>query len=138
MNLDARLASDRKAVEELHRRDIAAAKAYDVETLVSLWTADIVALAPSAAPIVGKQAGRAMLEAGREASRSFETLEHTQDWRELQIVGDYAFEWGTFEVAARPKGGGKIAREKYKVLRVLQRQADGSWKVHRTMWNNLP
>ena len=85
VNPDARLASDRRAIEELHRRDITTAKAYDVETLVSLWTDDIVALAPSAAPIVGKSAGRAT----------------------------------TFEVSARPR-------------------ADGSWRIHRTIWNSLP
>lgn len=26
----------------------------------------------------------------------------------------------------------------YKVMRILKRQADGSWKVHRVIWNDAP
>jgi len=34
----------------------------------------------------------------------------------------------------RQKNGGKIESSVFKVMRILQKQPDGSWKVHRSMW----
>jgi ketosteroid isomerase-like protein len=135
MNEDARRAADFAAIEELHRKDIAATKTYDVETLVSLWTDDIVALPLGASPTIGKAVGRKQLEAGKAASAAYEVLAYEQKWEEVTLAGDYAFEWGTFTSAVRPKAGGDEIRQNYNVLRVLKRAADGSWKVHRTIWN---
>ena len=53
----------------------------------------------------------------------------------MTLAGDYAFEWGTFTSAVRPKAGGDEIRQSYNVLRVLKRAADGEWKGHRTIWN---
>ncbi|HXE91089.1 MAG TPA: DUF4440 domain-containing protein [Terriglobales bacterium] len=135
MNENARRAADLAAIEELHQKDIAATKTYDVETLVSLWTDDIVALPPDGSPTIGKAVGRKQLEAGKAASAAYEVLTYEQKWEEVTLAGDYAFEWGTFTSAVRPKAGGDEIRQNYNVLRVLKRAADGSWKVHRTMWN---
>ncbi len=131
-----RLARDWKAIETLHQRDIAATKAYDVDALASLWTEDIVALPPGAAPVVGKEANRKLLESSRAASAQFETLEYEQDWQEIRVVHDFAWERGVFTGAVRPKAGGDLTRYRYNVLRILQRQPDGSWLVHRTIWND--
>lgn len=130
-------AAERARIEELHQRDIAATKAFDVEALVSRWTDDIVALPPGQAPIVGKAAGRADLERQQEQSRGFEIVEYEQNWEEVQVAGDYAFEWGIFKGAVRPPNGGDLIRYHFKVLRVLRREPDG-WKVHRTIWNDMP
>ena len=134
----AQYSIDLKAIEDLHRRDVAATKAYDVDTLVSLWTDDIGALPPGQPPTIGKAAGTAQLRLGVEQSRNFEALEYTQDWKEVEIAGEYAFEWGRFTSAVRPKAGGDIIRQRYNVLRVLKGQRDGSWKVYRTIWNEAP
>ena len=133
-----RLARDWKAIEALHQRDIAATKAYDVEALAALWTEDIVALPPGAEPVIGKEANRKLLEAGRAASARFETLEYEQDWQEIRVVHDFAWERGVFTGAVRPKAGGDVTRYRFNVLRILQRQPDGSWLVHRTIWNEAP
>ena len=130
----ARRAADRKAIEELHRRDTAATKAFDVETLALLWTNEIVSLPPGQAPLVGRQANRAMLEAARQQSKDVEVLGYEQDWKELTFAGDYAFEWGRFQSAFRVQGK-KPVRQTHNVLRILRRHPDGSWKVHRTIWN---
>jgi hypothetical protein len=49
--------------------------------------------------------------------------------KDLQIAGDWAFEWGYFsykESANSKPGRGKV-------LRVIQRQPDGSWKFARVI-----
>ena len=134
-NAETTRAADLAAIEELHRKDIAATKAYDIETLVSLWTEDIVAQPPGGSPTIGKAVWRRQLEAGKAASVAYDVLAYEQKWEEVTLAGDYAFEWGTFTSAVRPKAGGDEIRESYNVLRVLKRQPDGSWKVHRTIWN---
>lgn len=126
MDPNAGHTADLIAIEKLRRRDIAATKAYDVEALLSLWSDDIVALPPGQAPIIGKAANRKMLEAGREASQNYETLEYEQDWKEIRIEGSFVYEWGTFRSAVRVKSSGEVIRQSYNVMRVLQRQPDGS------------
>jgi ketosteroid isomerase-like protein len=46
-------AQDLAAIEQLHQRDVAAAKAGDTATLATLWTDDAVALPPGEQPVVG-------------------------------------------------------------------------------------
>ncbi|MBI2956315.1 MAG: DUF4440 domain-containing protein [Acidobacteria bacterium] len=138
MDEKARLEADLEAIEELHQRDVAATWAFDVEALVSLWTDDIVALPPGGAPVIGKEANRALLEAARAQSADFEPIDYNQKWEEVRVVGDFAYEWGLFKTAVRSRTTGQVIRQRYKVVRVLQRQPDGSWLVHRTIWNDAP
>lgn len=131
------LQADLEAIEQLHQRDIAATKAYDVETLASLMSDDIVALPPGGKPTRGKETARKGLESGRAQMQEIEVIDYQQNWEEVHVAGDLAFEWGTFLSVFRPKGG-EVVTERHNVLRVLKRAADGSWRVHRTIWNHAP
>jgi ketosteroid isomerase-like protein len=53
--------------------------------------------------------------------------------KDLQIVDGWAFEWGTFEVRFRDSEHGSEKTLRGKILRVLRRQNDGSWKFARVM-----
>jgi ketosteroid isomerase-like protein len=134
---EARRAADLAAIRELHRRDIAATQAFDVETLLSLLTDDVVSLPPGHAPVVGKPAVRAMLESMREQSKNIEVLVYEHNWQQVHLEGGYAFEWGAFVSTVRLNRRDTI-RETLNALRILQRQPDGSWKVYRTIWNEGP
>jgi len=131
----AAVADNRKAIEELHRRDIAATLAYDVEALASLWTDDMVSLPPGHPPIVGREANRAFLDKGRQESARYDILSYTQQWQEVREVGEYAFEWGTISTRTREVTSGKESAVTFNAMRVLKREADGAWRVHRTLWN---
>ena len=80
--------TDLGPIEELHRRDMAASKAFDVDALAALWTDDIVSLAPDQPPVIGKDANRAMLLKMREQSAAFEILEYRLSFQEIKITGD--------------------------------------------------
>jgi len=67
-----------------------------------------------------------------------EVLEYVLDFEEVKFLGDYAFEWGTIRGATRPKSSGEIEYSTYKVMRILKKQPDGEWKVHRSIWNENP
>jgi hypothetical protein len=46
-----------------------------------------------------------------------------------------AFEWGYFTASFVESSGGEEKRLRGKLLRVLKKQPDGSWKAARAMWN---
>jgi ketosteroid isomerase-like protein len=127
---------DRKAIDELHRKDAAANKIYDVDALVALWSDDIVSIPNGQAPIRGKAANRRELEANKPPAGEVEIVAYRQNWAELQLAGDYAYEWGTFVSAFRPKGG-DLVNQSLNVLRILHRE-NGVWKIYRTIWNEAP
>jgi uncharacterized protein (TIGR02246 family) len=134
----AEMADDRRAIEELHRTDMAASKSRDLATLLSLCSDDCVMLPPGEDPVVGREAIRESLEMDVEQEQDCQITEYEHDFEEVKVLGDWAFEWGMFSAAAEPTGGGPPIRRSGKILRILERQVDGKWKVARSIWNNDP
>jgi uncharacterized protein (TIGR02246 family) len=128
--------ADMEAINQLHQRDMEASKKWDVETLVSLWADDIVSIPQDGQPLIGKEANRNSLLKLREASSDIDIVEYNLSFNEVKVVGDWAFEWGTFSGTIRLKDGGEPSQSSGKLFRVLKRDADGSWKIARTMYNN--
>jgi len=126
-------ASDMEAINKLHQRDVEASKAMDVESLVSLWTDDIVSIPQNGDAVVGKEANRNSLLKLKQASGDIDIVEYDLSFKEVKVIGDWAYEWGTFSGTVRPKDGGETSKSSGKLFRVLKREADGSWKVARTM-----
>jgi ketosteroid isomerase-like protein len=130
---EANLEADRRAIEALNDHDVKAALANNVEAIVSQWTDDFVVI-PAAGPIVrGRSANAALAEQGKEQMLALVPVDYRVEMEEITVTGDYAFEWGTYRGAARPRAGGSEVTYSGKLLRILQRQPDGSWKMHRTM-----
>jgi ketosteroid isomerase-like protein len=127
---------DRKAIDELHRKDAAATKAYDVDAQVALWSDDFVSVPNGQAPVRGKDANRRALEASKPPAGEVEVVVYRQNWVEVQVAGDYAYEWGTLVSAFRPKGG-DVVNQSFNVMRILHRE-NGAWKIYRTIWNDAP
>lgn len=127
--------ADLRAIEELHRRDMRASREGDFRTLRSLMSDDAVVLPPGGRVTRGAAALDASFARMAEGMGQVEVLEYELDFEEVKVLGDYAFEWGFIRGAMRGLPGGEVERSSYKVMRILQRQPDGSWKVHRTIWN---
>jgi ketosteroid isomerase-like protein len=98
--------------------------------MMSQWTDDIVLVQPAGPILSGRSAAAHAL---LEAAKAVEILEWVFDFQEIKVCGDHAFEWGTYRGTMRPRAGGDAIRTNGKLLRILQRQSDGSWKVHRTI-----
>jgi uncharacterized protein (TIGR02246 family) len=131
----SRHAIDMAAIEQLHKRDAAAAKKGDLATLAELWTDDAVALPPGEPPVIGIEAIRKWLAKRQPDSSAVEVIDYVLDFKEVKILGDEAIEWGRTSVTLRPRGATSIIRVSGNLMRVLKRQADGRWKVSRSAWN---
>jgi len=133
MGNESSLEADRRAIEALNQHDVKAALASDVAAIVSQWTDDFVVIPPAGPIVRGRSANAAIAEQGKELMQALIPIDYVVDIEEITVAGDYAFEWGTFRGAARPRAGGSEMTYSGKLLRILQRQPDASWKMHRTM-----
>jgi uncharacterized protein (TIGR02246 family) len=124
------------AIQELHAKDIEASKARDFDTLLSLWTEDGVLLEPGKKPTVGIEAIKAYMEAQKEASKAYRIKKYEHRWEEIKVIGDWAFEWGYFDAVAEMTATGELIEQRGKLLRLLKKRSDGSWKVARVIAHN--
>ena len=131
------LADDLRAIDALNQHDVQAVLSGDTRAITSQWTDDFVVLS-SGGIIRGKAANVALVEAGAEQINAFEPVDYTVEFEEITVLGDYAYEWGTYRGSVRPRTGGEAMSYSGKLLRILRRQPDGTWKMHRTMMTSDP
>jgi ketosteroid isomerase-like protein len=55
---------------------------------------------------------------------------------ELIAAGDWAMEYAIEKVKDTPVDGGEALEDVCKGIIIYRRQADGSWRVARDMWNS--
>jgi uncharacterized protein (TIGR02246 family) len=134
----ATLAEDEKAINDLQARDIAANLALDVDKLMDLRTADVVYLAPGRAPLVGAAAVRQYYEGIARKLANADILAYEENWQEVRVFGDYAYQWGSTFLRIKPPESDKETATTENMLRILARQPDGSWKISRVIWNPAP
>ena len=121
------LENDLRAIEAINQRDVQFALAKDAALMMSQWTEDFVLL-PAAGPIMR---GRNAIAEAYRGVESPEVVEYVLDIQEVKVLGDHAWQWGTYHYSLRPPTGGDPVRTAGKLMRILQRQPDGSWKMYR-------
>jgi ketosteroid isomerase-like protein len=100
---------------------------------VAVMTDDVVALAPNAERLNGK-------EAVREWALQLTNAEDwSPSWAPDQVVvaasGDVAYAVGTYELSLKDADG-NVVSDKGKWLDTFQKQADGSWKMTALAYNS--
>jgi uncharacterized protein (TIGR02246 family) len=126
--------ADSQAIQRLHESDMHAVVANDTATLMSLWTDDIVSIAPDGTVRRGRDANAAYLREQVSAMHGMRPLEYSLRFDEVSIRGDLAVEWGSFTSRSRRDAGGDDMVSGGKLMRVLRRTADGKWLVARTIF----
>ena len=126
------LDEDLRAIEALNQHDVDAVLSSDIDALISQWTDDFVVITQGSI-VRGRDANAALMEPAREMAGQLEPLEHVLDFEETIVAGDYAIQWGTVRSSSRARASGEVFSGGGKLMRILQRQPDGSWKMHRTM-----
>ena len=123
---------DHMKIEELHKKDMKASLERDYDTLISLMDEEVILIPPQGDPQRGKKAVAENLKAYLEQTEGWKVTEYAHEFEEVEVMGDWAFEWGTYRGTEVPPGGWPI-QETGKILRILKRQSDGSWKVYIAM-----
>ena len=132
----SRAAEDQAGIRQLQEKDIAASTSFDIEALLSLWTDDGVLLAPHQAPITGRDALRSFYEQQRDAFGNTEVLAYEEQWQEVRVVGDHAYQWGQIRERTRTGQGKAESEAVVNAMRILKREEDGHWYVSRAIYND--
>jgi ketosteroid isomerase-like protein len=115
------------AAHKAHENYVRVINSNNIDSLTSMLTEDVVFLAASEKPMVGKPAVRAWVDGYYKAF-------HTK-WdkpvQEFVVSGDYAFERYSYTSTDTPVGGGKAVVDTGWGLVVYHRDADGTWRVAR-------
>ena len=122
---------DADAIRALNAAFADALNAGDVDALATLVTEDIVMMPPGAPPVAGVEALRSTFGSMFESI----SLEETWTSREIHIDGDLAYDWSGYTVTISVEGQDEPRTERGQNLFVAVRQADGTWKYSRMMWN---
>jgi uncharacterized protein (TIGR02246 family) len=124
-NTGSTSSADSAAVNNVRNEFISAFNAGDAAKVASLYAADAVIM-PTHQPTI----------TGRDAIQNynktfFETFTPTINISpvETKVFGDRALDRGTYTIQLTPKAGGSPMMDEGKYLVLLQRQADGSWKL---------
>jgi uncharacterized protein (TIGR02246 family) len=123
----------RAAIEAANAKFSEAFARGDATTLSAMYTPDAIAFPPDSQMIRGNEAIGAFWKAARDSGVRAATLATVEVGRS----GDVAHEVGTVSLTIQPEGK-EPTTESAKYVVVWQRQADGSWKLHRDIWNSLP
>ncbi len=126
------MVDDQVQIERLYAANVAALEAGDVSVLAAFYAEDAIQLPPGGPPLEGWEAIRASLErelAGIEIAAGVEVLE-------VVVAGDWAFARGQYRTSVRPASGGRATEATGSWLDILQRQADGTWRIARSAWSS--
>ena len=126
------LDADLAAIAEFNRRYLQAINDEDIATLSSLTTEDHIMIASGRPPLAGKAANDAA------NARVFTQFDIVETWTPVETVvaGDWAYQRGTFTVAATPRAGGTTTRTSGNFLRIYRRLPDVGWRMIRDMFNS--
>ncbi len=103
----------------------------DLDLWISLWTDDAIEMVPNRPALIGKEQ---MLEMWKPFFEKF-IMKLPMPPKEIVVAGDWAFCRGTYLFSVTPKAGGETDTRAGKYLSILEKQADGSWKIARECFN---
>jgi uncharacterized protein (TIGR02246 family) len=118
------MSDDERAIRDLVQTWLAATKAGDSATVLSLMADDMVFMVPGQKPF-GKEAFAA-------ASKSMQgvAFEGTSDVLEVKVLGDWAYMRTHLEVTMTPPGGQPVRRSG-STLSILRKEPHGRWVMIR-------
>ena len=105
----------------------------DIDLYVGIYTADAMMMPADAPIVIGSEQIRAASQPFFDPSISVDVAIYPQ---EAVIAGDWGFARCTATHSVTPKEGGATTTLYSKVLEILKRQADGSWKCYIVCWNS--
>jgi uncharacterized protein (TIGR02246 family) len=127
MKEGAHMQDDEQEIRQLVSTWMAATRAGDIETILSLMADDVVFLVPGQ-PVMRKAdfAVAAQAQAGQDAPK----FDGSSEIQEIRILGDWAFMWARLTVVATPPGGAPAMTRAGHTLSIFKKHG-GKWVLAR-------
>ena len=119
---------DVAAILQIARDFAQAVERGDIAKLMSFYSAEIVKSAPGQAPQSGKSA---VEESWRKTLSQYDCRVDVQ-LDDVKILGEIAYDSGTFVLSLAPKGGGSVITSAGRVFEVIRKEG-GAWKSVRVL-----
>jgi uncharacterized protein (TIGR02246 family) len=116
----------RQDIEKINAEFLDAFNGGDAAAITTGYTEDCAVLVPNQPTVRGRQAVETLFKGMIEEIGGTATLEIV----EVAEAGDLAYQWATYTLE-----GSEIS-DAGQLVEIFRRQADGSWKVHRSMFNS--
>ena len=123
---------DLEAINRVRDAHVAALNAGDTGAWVALFTDDGVQMPPNAPANVG----RSTIGSWSKGFMDLFRLEFALAVDEVRVLGEWAFERGTYTISLNPKAGGPPMQDMGKYITVYQRKPGDSWRMARDIWNS--
>ena len=118
--------SDVAQVYELWKEVAAFVNDGDLKHWISLWIEDGIQIAPDAPLRIGQEQIQMAIQPTFDSFIMSNMVINTE---EVRILGDRAYSYGSYVFDMAPKDGEGTTRYSGKFLDILEKQADGSWKI---------
>src|SRR5215813_11257923 len=116
--------SDEQEIRQLISTWMAATKAGDAETVLSLMTDDVVFLVP------GQPAMRKANFAAALSTQKPNQFDGTSEIQEIKVFGDWAFMWTKLTVVVTPPDGSRLIKRAGHTPSILKNES-GKWLLAR-------
>jgi len=124
---------DTRAIKEANRKYIKLHPKGDVSALMESYVDSIVLMPPGEPEVRGYTDVKRSWE---KFFREWTVLHADSKLNEVLVLGDWAFGWGHYVEEMKSNNDDVIVTDSGKFSGLWQRQADGSWKIARDMWNS--
>ncbi|UCG25440.1 MAG: nuclear transport factor 2 family protein [Chloroflexota bacterium] len=124
--------TDVALIHELWNEYASALMAGDMERWISIWIRGGIEMSAGGLLLTGAEQIRV---ANRPVMDLFDA-EMTISLEEVRILGDCAYSFGSYKQAITPKEGGESISNTGLFLTILEKQADGSWKIAIACFNS--
>ncbi len=125
--------ADVAAIMTLYEQYCVGINTNNLDLFMEVWSEGAIRMGQDTPAVIGKDQVRAYFQSLFDA---FNTRVVIYGETEVLVSDDMASGWGTATLEMTPRDGGSTTLLYAKWLDVLQRQADGSWKIHRDSVTN--
>jgi len=124
--------ADLKAIDSVRDAHVAALNAGDARAWAAQFTDDGVQMPPN----MPGNVGRSSIESWSKGFMDMFRLEFALSVDEVRVLGEWAFERGTYTIGLNPKWGGPSMQDAGKYVTIYQRKSGDSWRMARDIWNS--
>ena len=124
--------ADLKSIDGVRDAHVAALNAGDARAWAALFTGDGVQMPPN----MPANIGRAAIEPWSKGFLGMFGVEFALSVDEVRVLGEWAFERGTYKIGLNPKSGGPSMQDAGKYITIYQRKSGDGWRIARDIWNS--